>query len=90
MQNLVKFFEKYGDFMNPLSIANQQVANQKKFAKNLEAFELLINGVGDAKLYSPEHQQGGFDTTITLADFQKNMGTLTSKNKTFLNNVVAP
>ena len=88
MQNLVKFFEKYGDFMNPLSIANQQVANQKKFAKNLEAFELLINGVGDAKLYSPEHQQGGFDTTITLADFQKNMGTLTSKNKTFLNNVV--
>ena len=88
MQNLVKFFEKYGDFMNPLSVANQQVANQKKFAKNLEAFELLINGVGDAKLYSPEHQQGGFDTTITLADFQKNMGTLTSKNKTFLNNVV--
>tara|TARA_Y100001970_G_scaffold235436_1_gene294449 strand:+ start:905 stop:3304 length:2400 start_codon:yes stop_codon:yes gene_type:complete len=88
MQNLVKFFETYGDFMNPLSVANQQVVNQKKFAKNLEAFELLINGVGDAKLYSPEHQQGGFDTTITLADFQKSMGTLTGQNKTFLNNVV--
>ncbi len=89
MQSLVNFFEKYGDFMNPLSVANQQVVNQKKFAKNLEAFDLLINGVGDAKLYSPEHQQGDFDTTITLADFQKSMGTLTSKNKTFLNNVVS-
>ena len=69
IQDTINFYEKYGNFMPGLSIADQSETGQAINLHNLEMLKGLVDGVGDVTLFSRKGNIEKPDVTITLDQF---------------------
>lgn len=69
IQDTINFYEKYGNFMPGLSIADQSETGQAINLHNLQMLKGLVDGVGDVTLFSRKGNIEKPDVTITLDQF---------------------
>lgn len=69
IQDTINFYEKYGNFMPGLSIADQSETGQAINLHNLQMLKGLVDGVGDVTLFSKKGNIEKPDVTITLDQF---------------------
>tara|TARA_B100000073_G_scaffold192661_2_gene159471 strand:- start:5413 stop:7821 length:2409 start_codon:yes stop_codon:yes gene_type:complete len=92
IQDTINFYEKYGNFMPGLSIADQTETGQAISLHNLEMLKGLVDGVGDVTLFSRKGNIEKPDVTITLDQFNNSFklnSASRSKIRTAINRRIA-
>ena len=80
---LFKFYQKYGNLINPMDLNGQTVKGQKAYLHNMVAMQSLLRGQ-PVKFYSTSDSKEP-DMTITLEQFNNDLGELRPSTITAFN-----
>lgn len=80
---LFKFYQKYGNLINPMDLNGQTVKGQKAYLHNMVAMQSLLRGQ-PVKFYSSSDSKEP-DMTITLEQFNNDLGELRPSTITAFN-----
>ena len=80
---LFKFYQKYGNLINPMDLNGQTVKGQKAYLHNMVAMQSLLRGQ-PVKFYSTSDAKEP-DMTITLEQFNNDLGELRPSTITAFN-----